>query len=1046
MKPYLHPLFIFVALPALFAPPSSSFAEQDAKAAAETPARTATISGRVFNVATGYYLKNAEVRVNGTDNYVYTDGDGSYAITVPAGTVTLTASYSGASPATATTIAGTAPTILNFDLQPLGAGAGTDAAGPVVMLDRFEVTADREGEAKAIMDQRAANHAVTIIAADKFGGVTMGSVGEILKYMPGVTLEYGESEATGARIGGLPAKYTTAALDGVAISTSGRAVDLTDLTATGIETIEFVHTLTASMDAGAAAGRLNFVSRNPFSRRNRSIVMRLGLNAHGTAFDWGGSYLPDDRKHNLVFPSAAIYYGDIFLKRRLSIETHLSYDGSYNLVEQHFINHAYRNPGAINPHYDYLGDEPVIVNLKWRPYIQLFNRYGGNLNLGYKLSRDLTFTVRGSFFQEDRESYTLNTILRAYTTGSVINYSPSAGIDRINSTLTHWVVNGTGGSSTRLINEYAHRKFTTFTRSATPRLTFKRRGFSADLYGGYAGSTKRYRDTADGFFYASNSYLSNVGWTADRPSTDSPTWTLTQTSGDPWTTPENWSKRDYYSGGIVSWPLRQTTNQYVGGLDLAYARRVLGVPVTFKAGGLFRRNDYNYRENIIRYNYLGPTGRPQEAPLPYSQNYLYDFSLNGKAGNINDQGWRVDDTYAMYDLYKEHPDWFAPVTLDNLRRKLTGQRELTEDIAAGYVELNARVNRLRVNLGARVEDTEVETAPLLRRTDAQVIADGYDPKTEDGLLYQYHNGRHIRRVNRYSNVFLSGGLKYDLTANLQAQVSASQSIMRPDYANLAGVVNYDEEGNFTWVPNATLKPEYMTKFYAGINWRLEPAGTFSLYAYRMDIKNKQIRDIEISKEDAERIVGYPLVDSTPDDDGGESMTEDDGDANIFRTTINSASRLSVYGLTLEYNQQLTFLPGWLQGLSVFSSATFSTIRGVQTASDRIGQVKKSANGGFRYRFGRAHVQLRGTWQDSFLVTVTRPVATNYYFLDDRRYEKARFIVDLSGGFKLTPRYELTFSIRNLTNTPRIWYSNTPDRLAVYWLPGTICNVSLKGSF
>ncbi|MDR2674540.1 MAG: TonB-dependent receptor [Opitutaceae bacterium] len=899
------------------------------------------------------------------------------------------------------------------------------------------------------MDQRAANSAVTIIAADKFGGVTMGSVGEILKYMPGITLEYGETEATGARIGGLPAKYTTAALDGVAISTSGRAVDLTDLTATGIETIEFVHTLTASMDAGAAAGRLNFVSRNPFSRRARQVVWRIGLNAHGTALDWGGAYLPDDRKHNLVFPSAAIYYGDILLKRRLSIETHLSYDGSYDRVEQHVINYAYRNPGAVNPHDGYLGDEPVIVNLRWRPYLRLLNRYGGNLNLGYKISRDLTLTVRGSFFLEDLESYTLNTILRAYLgDGTPVTYSPSAGIDRLHSTPTHWVVNGTGGSSTRLINEYAHRKFTTFTRSVTPRLTYKRRGLSADLYGGYAGSTKRYRDTEDGFFYASNSYMSNVGWTADRPSIDSPAWTLRQTGGDPWSAPENWSKRDYYSGGIVSLPMRQSTNQYVGGLDLAHARRILGIPVTFKAGGLFRRNDYNYRDHVIRYNYLGPTGRPQEAPLPYSQNYLFNFSLDGKAGNINDQNWRVDDTYAMYDIYREHPDWFAPAVIENLRRKLTGRRELTEDIAAGYVELNARVtDRLRLNLGARIESTKVETAPLLRRTDAEVIADGYDPFTEEGLLYQYYNSRHIRRANRYSNLFLSGGLKYDLTANLQARVSASQSIMRPDYGNLAGVVNYNETDDFTWVPNATLKPEYMTKFYAGINWRLHPAGTFSLYAYRMDIKNKQIRDVEISQEEAERIVGYPLGDTTPGGGGDdESATEDAGGTNIFRTAINSASRLSVYGLTLEYNQQLTFLPGWLRGLGVFSSATFSTIRGVQTASDRIGQMKKSANGGLRYRFGRAHVQLRGTWQDDHLVAVTRPIAANYYFLDDRRYEKARFIVDLSGGFQLTPRCELTFSVRNLTNTPRIWYSNTPDRLSVYWLPGTVCNVSLKGSF
>ena len=1021
--------------------------------AAQPAAQSVTVTGRVFNVATGFYLRNAEVRVAGTENYVYTDEDGSYAITVPAGMHEITASYSGVlSQTSSVTAAPFAANVLNFDLQPLvvDPAATTAATGAVVMMDRFEVTAEREGQARAIMDQRAAINAVTIIAADNFGDVTMGSVGEILKYMPGISIEYSDDtsvgDATGARIGGLSSKYTTAALDGVAVSTSGRAVNLSDFTSTGIETIEFIQTLTASMDAGSAAGRLNFVSKDPFSRRGPQFNYQFGLNGHSTALNFGGAYLPDDRKHRVIFPSAQLNYGGVFFKRRFAIEANLSYNGTYNSADYHFINYSYRNPaGTANPGYDYMSNDPLIASLSWRPYMAIVNRYGGNLNLGYKITPRLTFSVRSGFFHEERESWSLYYFLRAYhTSGAGISYSPTAGVDRINSTLTHWVVNPVGDGKTHLSTGFIHRNFTTFNRFATPRLTYKHGSFSADLYGGYTGVVKRSRDTERDYFLSADTYLPNIGWTADRPSPDSPTWTLSQTSGDPWGAPENPSKNEFNNLGIRSRPEREQTDQYVGGIDLAYARRIFGVPVTFKAGGLLRRNDYERWAKDNRYNLLGPTGRPQEAIIPYTHNFVYDFSLGGRGGNISDQGWPVAATNALYNMYREHPGWFTG-TIDNFQRELTGTRGLSEDISAGYFEVNARVKRLRFNLGARFENTAVETLMLPRLTNQQVIKDGYDLNTEEGVLHQYNDGIHEKRTNSYNNFFFSGGFKYDITRNLQAQVSVSQSILRPDYDNLAGVLFYDTELLYTWIPNNRLKPEYMTKYFASLNWKLEPAGTLSLYGYRMDIKDKQIPNVEITLAEAEAIVGYPLAD--PEVDAGDDTGSVPPQAvSIFRSTINSPSRLSVYGVTLEYNQQLTFLPGYFKGLSVFSSFTLSSIQGSQIDEDKIGQVKRSANGGVRYRVGRMHLQLRGSWDDTYLAAVTRAMPDNLAFLNGHQYAKGRLIIDLSGGFKLTPHCELTFSIRNLTNSPRIWYSNSPDRLSRYASFGSIWNVSLKGSF
>ena len=1035
--------------------------------AAQPAAQSATITGRVLNVATGLYLRNAEVRLAGTNNYVFTEDDGSYAIAVPAGEVTLTASYSGVLPATSTiTATPGAANVLNFDLQPLivataaataAAAATTEATGPVVVLDRFEVTAEREGQARAIMDQRAAINAVTIIAADNYGAVTMGSLGEVLKYMPGISIEYDDTDATGARIGGLPSKYTTAALDGVAVSTSGRSVNLADLTAIGVETIEFIQTLTASMDAGAAAGRLNFVTKDPFSRKSTQLRYQFGMNGHSTALNLGRSYLPDDRRHYLAMPGGQINYGGVFFKRRFAIELNLSYNASFNFPQQHNVAYSYRNPDPnVTPDLDYISAAPVITELYWRAVPELLDKYAGNLNLGFKLTPSLTFSVRSGFNYDVRDTMNLVAYLRAWRGGSGPDYySPTSTIDQIDSTLMHWVVNGTGDSRSRFQSSYNHRKHEIFTRFATPRLTYKRKDLTIDFNTGYTGTRKRRRDTEHGFFRSANGVLSNVSWVADRPSADSPTWTLEQTGGDPWSVPNNWSKRDFYGDGVMTGPELTQTKQYVGGLDVAYARRILGVPVTFKAGGIIRHNNHKYRYEDTRYTYLGPTGRPQEAPIPYAQNYLFNFPLGGKGGNISDQGWRVDDTYTLYRIFQEHPDWFTG-TYDNLRRKITGRRDLTEDINAGYFELNARYNRLRLNLGARGENTGVETQVQARRTGEEVAAAGHPvdangaATTEEGVRYQYYDGERITRTKSYTNFFFSGGLKYEITPNLQAQLSASQSILRPDYDNLSGTVTLDTNDFYILIPNASLKPEYMTKYYASLSYKFEPAGTLQLSAYRMDIKDKQIRNIEIDINEAERILGYPLRDSVSGapsgDSGGNDEPDDFSEGTLYYTTINSPSLLSVYGLTLEYNQQLVFLPGLLKGLSFFSSVTLSSIQGSQIDEDKIGQVRKSANGGFRYSYARFHVQLRGTWNDDTLAAVTRPVTGYYHFLNDHQYEKARLIVDLSGGFKLSNRYEITFSVRNLFNSPRVWYSNDAGRLSRYTLGGSYVNVSLKGSF
>src|SRR5947207_11666673 len=72
-------------------------------AGARAQPASGSITGRVFNAATKEYVRNAEVRVEGTKLAVLTEDAGFYRIAgVAPGDVTLSVTYTGAQPTSAT--------------------------------------------------------------------------------------------------------------------------------------------------------------------------------------------------------------------------------------------------------------------------------------------------------------------------------------------------------------------------------------------------------------------------------------------------------------------------------------------------------------------------------------------------------------------------------------------------------------------------------------------------------------------------------------------------------------------------------------------------------------------------------------------------------------------------------------------------------------------------------------------------------------------------------------------------------------------------------
>jgi outer membrane receptor protein involved in Fe transport len=253
------------------------------------------------------------------------------------------------------------------------------------------------------------------------------------------------------------------------------------------------------------------------------------------------------------------------------------------------------------------------------------------------------------------------------------------------------------------------------------------------------------------------------------------------------------------------------------------------------------------------------------------------------------------------------------------------------------------------------------------------------------------------------------------------QIAFSDAILRPDYGNVAGATSINDNTLTVSVPNAKLKPENATKYYAGIQYYLEPSGIVGLSFYRLRLEDMQVTGQTI--EDPES-VGY-----SANDYPGYTFVSTQNDPHVRYTN----------GLTFEYNQQLTFLPGALKGLGLYGSVTRVMADGVRVATPN-----RSANWGAKYRYRRFHVQVNGTWQSTYRTSAlsNTPTTVNNGVL----YHAARELWGVSAGFKLTENLELMVSGRNIFNAADYVYSNVPGHLQQYSIYGSLWTAGIKGTF
>jgi TonB-dependent receptor len=250
------------------------------------------ITGRVLNKATNQYLSDAIVVIEGTTIQAVTDSNGVYRLeNVPVGSVRLSASYAGLDDMTR-----------EVSVPADGsANADFDMTAQVYLLDKFVVAGDREGSSRALQEQRVAITQKAVFAADSFGNVVDNNIGELMKNLPGITIDYDGEDASTMRIRGMDPEFASITVDGNDVasigSTDSRSFNLQSATLQNIEKIEINAAPTADQPANTMGGQINIVTKSALRHKGRQLffVANMSLNTAELDFDKtpGGGRTPD---------------------------------------------------------------------------------------------------------------------------------------------------------------------------------------------------------------------------------------------------------------------------------------------------------------------------------------------------------------------------------------------------------------------------------------------------------------------------------------------------------------------------------------------------------------------------------------------------------------------------------------------------------------------------------------------------------------------------------------------------------------------------------
>jgi len=994
----------------------------------------------VLNVRTGEYVENARVTVDGALLEAFTGPDGAYRIAnVPAGAVKLKTFYTGLPAQTLEVNVGAGQTVQR-DISLSPARAERDSA--TVKMSEFVVAEarDMDAAALAINEQRFAANIKTVVSTDEFGSIAESNVGEFLKFMPGLTINFNGGSPREVSIAGVPTDNVPITMDGFNVASTGsgatgRAVALDFLGINNASRVEVLYSPTPESQGMALAGSVNIVPRSSFGRSKPVYSYSAYLSMRDDDRDFNptpGPRAKPTRKVHPGFDLSVIYPVNKRLGFTFSAGSSTLYGGQRTMNEQ-WRGVAVPTNGGTFP--TTTADRPYLSQYIVRMSGTDLERRSFGVTVDYKLAQNdrLTFSYQWSSFSSTQMQRSLT-----FNVNSVAEFGP---------TFTH------GRAGLGSLTETTENGTDRLNRTYMPTLTWRHEGpiWKAEAGGGLSFATNHVRGGEKGFFNLETAQRTGVTVAFDdifylRPGRI----TVTDAAGAP-VDPYNLSTYTMISATDQRRNPSDEQVTYYANLRRDFYGRV---PFSLKGGVDVRRLTRAYRNHSQPNTYLGPDGRANSAD-DNAASFL-DVSYSQKVAPFGFPAIQWVSPEVTWENAQAHPTWWSPNFAGEYTTLMNSSKRAEELVSAAFLRADVQCFERRLKLigGLRAEQTNIEAHAVLNDPTRNFQRDA------SGRVLLGSNGRPLtitsdplsiaqltlrergsRTDKEFLTLFPNLNASYHLRENLILRGAVYRSIGRPDLGQYAsGVTLPDTEQlpsgtNRIVVSNAGIKPWTANTVNARLEYYFQGVGQISVGAFRRDFKN---------------FFGGTLIRATP-----EFLALYDIDPQVYgaydiSTQRNIDETVRMTGVDLNYKQALTFLPHWARGVQVFANATAIRAQGPAIANfSGLNLIPRSGSWGVSLTRERFNVRMNWNYrgrQREGLIAAGQGIEPGTYNWTSKRLQ-----IDLLGEYSFRRQLALFATLRNIgdapidgktagPNTPKYAQFRSRSQLGASWTFG------IKGTF
>jgi TonB-dependent receptor len=311
-------------------------------------------------------LPGASILIKGTTNGTVSDVNGNYRLKkIPHGEQTILISYIGYDKVEENIEFKNGKTLVkNFILK------------EGVQIKEVVVRGLMKGQSKALNTQKNNVNITNVVSSNQLSKFPDNNIGDALKRIPGINVQYDQGEARFGHIRGTAPEYNSVALNGERVPSAEaeiRSVQLDLVPAEMIQTVEVNKVVTPDMEADAIGGSINLITKsNPF---NQKISARVGT---------GYNFISEDPQI-----LASIMYSNRFKtfgEQSLGLSAAISYQdnkfGSDNIEAEWEKDE---------------NDNPFIQEFQIRNYLLERQRQSYSLSLDYKLNADHKIELKGIY-------------------------------------------------------------------------------------------------------------------------------------------------------------------------------------------------------------------------------------------------------------------------------------------------------------------------------------------------------------------------------------------------------------------------------------------------------------------------------------------------------------------------------------------------------------------------------------------------------------------------------------------------------------------------